>query len=204
MAAAAMFALEIVAADAQPNAVQHGESDIRKWQAVAAGLVEPRSGEIKVTAPVIGIVSQVLVQAGDKVIADEPLIQLDDEEARARIATSQAQVEMRQRARNDQGASKAADRRRAEDAVADAEAALVQIKQSFDTAVKAKHGGSGSDADIAAARAAWSAVQDRLAQHALKVEEATGSSCIATPTARRSPISISWMNSRGDERQRSS
>ena len=72
-------------------------------------------------APMIGIVSQVLVQTGDRVIADEPLIHLDDEEARARIATSQAQVEMRQRARNDQGAGKGADRRRAEDAVADAE-----------------------------------------------------------------------------------
>jgi multidrug efflux pump subunit AcrA (membrane-fusion protein) len=107
MAAVAMFALDIAAAGGQPNAVQ-AESDIKKWQVVAAGLVEPGSGEIKVMAPVIGIVSQVLVQTGDKVIADEPLIHLDDEEARARIATSQAQVEMRQRARNDQGASKAA------------------------------------------------------------------------------------------------
>ena len=57
---------------------------------VAPGRVEPRSGEIKVMAPMIGIVSKVLVQTGDKVIADEPLIHLDDEEARARIATSQA------------------------------------------------------------------------------------------------------------------
>jgi HlyD family secretion protein len=190
MTAAAMFALEIAAADAQPNAVQHGESDIKKWQAVAAGLVEPGSGEIKVTAPVIGIVSQVLVQAGDKVIADEPLIQLDDEEARARIATSQAQVEMRQRARNDQGASKAADRRRAEDAVADAEAALVQIKQSFDTAVKAKHGGSGSDADIAAARAAWSAVQDRLAQRRTQLHELEDNPNTPLPTANEGQLNI--------------
>src|SRR6516165_7086309 len=101
MAAAAMFALEFTAAGAQPNAVQEAEAN-NKWQAVAPGLVEPRTGEIKVMAPVIGIVSQVLVQAGDKVIADEPLIHLGDEEARARIATSRAQVETQQRARNDQ------------------------------------------------------------------------------------------------------
>jgi multidrug resistance efflux pump len=61
MAAVAMFALDIAAAGGQPNAV-------------------------KVMAPVIGIVNQVLVQTGDKVIADEPLIHLDDEEARARDA----------------------------------------------------------------------------------------------------------------------
>jgi len=92
MAAAAMFALEITAAGGQPNAVQDAKAN-NQWRAVAPGLVEPRTGEIKVMAPVIGIVSQVLVQAGDKVIADEPLIHLDDEEARARIATSRAQVE---------------------------------------------------------------------------------------------------------------
>ena len=83
-----MLALEIAAACAQPNAVQRAESDNKNWQAVALGLVEPRSGEIKLMAPKIGIVSQVLVQTGDKVIADEPLIRLDDEEAHARIATS--------------------------------------------------------------------------------------------------------------------
>ena len=169
MAAAAMFALEITAAGAQPNAVQEAEAH-NKWRAVAPGLVEPRTGEIKVMAPVIGIVSQVLVRTGDKVLADEPLIHLDDEEARARIATSRAQVEMQQRARNDQRASKATDRRRTEDAVADAEAALVQARESFDTAVKAKHsGGNGPDAGIAAARATWRLMQDRLAQRRMQL-----------------------------------
>jgi HlyD family secretion protein len=57
-----VFALGIAAACAQPNAVQPPESDNKNWQAVAPGRVEPRSGEIKVMAPMIGIVSQVLVQ----------------------------------------------------------------------------------------------------------------------------------------------
>ena len=130
MAAAAMFALEITAAGAQPNPVQEAEAH-NKWRAVAPGLVEPRTGEIKVMAPLIGIVSQVLVRTGDKVIADEPLIHLDDEQARARIATSRAQVDMQQRARNDQRASKAADRRRAEDAAVEAETSLVQALGKF-------------------------------------------------------------------------
>lgn len=190
MAAVAMFALEIAAACAQPNAVQRAKSDNKNWQAVAPGLAEPRSGEIKVMAPMIEIVSQVLVQTGDRVIADEPLIHLDDEEARARIATSQAQVEMRQRARNDQGAGKGADRRRAEDAVADAETALMQAKESFDTAVKAKHGGSGSDADIAAARAAWSAVQDRLAQRRTQLQKLEVDPNTPLPTAHEGQLNI--------------
>ena len=185
-----MFALEITAAGAQPNAVLEAEAH-NKWRAVAPGLVEPRTGEIKVMAPVIGIVSQVLVQAGDKVIADEPLIHLGDEEARARIATSRAQVEMQQRARNDQRASKATDRRRTEDAVADAEAALVQARESFDTAVKAKHsGGSGRDAGIAAARATWRLVQDRLAQRRMQLRELEDNPKTPLPTANEGQLNI--------------
>jgi HlyD family secretion protein len=181
-AAVAMLALGIAVACAQPNTVQRAVSDNRNWQAVAPGRVEPRSGEIKVMAPIIGI--QALVQTGDKVIADEPLIHLDDEDARARIVTSQAQVEMRERARNDQGAGKGAERRRAEDAVADAETALVQAKESFDAAVKAKHDGKGSDADIASARATWSTVRDRLSQRRAQLHKLEDDPNTPLPTAK--------------------
>ncbi len=65
-------------------------------------------------------------------------LRLDDEEARARVATTQAQVAMRKRARNDQAAGKAADGRKAEDAVADAEATLVEARDAFDKTALAK------------------------------------------------------------------
>jgi Biotin-lipoyl like len=79
-----------------------------------------------------GRISEVPVNANDKVLAGEPLLRLDDEEARARTAMAQAQVTMRKRARNDQAAGKAADRRKAEDAVSDAEATLVEARDAFD------------------------------------------------------------------------
>ncbi len=77
----------------------------KRWQAVAPGRVEPASGEIKIAAPVVGIIREVLVKANDKVFEGEPLIQLDDTEARARLATSEAQAAMRRRTRNDENAS---------------------------------------------------------------------------------------------------
>jgi HlyD family secretion protein len=120
------------------------------------------AGEIKIWAPVIG--SEVPVNANDKVHAGEPLLRIDDEEARARIAMAQAQVTMRKRARNDQAAGKAADRRKAEDAVADAEATVVEARDAFDKAALAKRAGGGSGADIATARAAWKSAQDGLDQ----------------------------------------
>src|SRR6516162_6328150 len=87
--------------------------------AVAPGVVEPRSGQVKIAAPVIGRVSDVMVKINDKVAADQPLVRLDDEDAEARVASAQAQVAMREKARNEKSAGKAANRRDAEDAVAD-------------------------------------------------------------------------------------
>ena len=174
---------------AETSAAQKPTADDKNWQAVAPGLVEPRSGEIKVAAPVIGAISEVMVQGGDKVIADEPLIRLDDEGARARVATSQAQVEMRKRARNDQGAGKAADRRKAEDGVAEAEAAVVQTRDSFDAAVKAKRS-SGSDTDLAAARTAWSGAQERLLQKRVQLHRLDDDPDTPLPTANEGQLNV--------------
>jgi HlyD family secretion protein len=175
---------------AETTSPQKPATDDKNWQAVAPGLVEPRSGEIKVTAPAIGVISEVMVQSGDKVIADEPLIRIDDEAARARVATSQAQVEMRKRARNDQGAGKAADRRKAEDGVAEAEAAVVQTRESFDAAVKAKRGGSGSDADLATARAGWSGAQERLVQKRTQLHKLDDDPDTPLPTANEGQLNV--------------
>jgi HlyD family secretion protein len=174
---------------AETGTPQKPGADDKNWQAVAPGLVEPRSGEIKVTAPAIGVVSEVMVQSGDKVIADEPLIHLDDEGARARVATSQAQVEMRKRARNDQGAGKAADRRKAEDGVAETEAAVVQTRESFDAAVKAKRGG-GSDADLATARSGWSGAQERLLQKRSQLHKLDDDPDTPLPTANEGQLNV--------------
>src|SRR5437870_593044 len=108
----------------------------KRWQAVAPGRVEPVSGEIKIAAPMAGLISQVLVKTGDKVSVDEPLIRLSDREARARVDSANAQIAVRKRARNDQApSSRAADRRKAEDAVTDDEHAIVYARAEFDRVV---------------------------------------------------------------------
>ena len=188
--AVGILATVVGLAFAETGTTQKPTADDKNWQAVAPGLVEPRSGEIKVTAPVIGLISEVMVQSGEKVIADEPLIRLDDEGGRARVATSQAQVEMRKRARNDQGAGKAADRRKAEDGVAEAEAAVVQTRDSFDAAVKAKRRGSGSDTDLAAARTAWSGAQERLAQKRVQLHKLDDDPDTPLPTANEGQLNV--------------
>ena len=77
----------------------------KRWQAVAPGRVEPCSGQIKVATAAVGLVDKVLVKANDKVFAGEPLIHLSDDELAARLAAADAQVDMRERARDERAAT---------------------------------------------------------------------------------------------------
>ena len=78
-----------------------GTDDPKRWQAVAPGRVEPWSGEVKITAAAMGAIGELLVKPNDKVFAGELLIRLRDEEVVTRVATAEAQVAMRKRARKD-------------------------------------------------------------------------------------------------------
>jgi HlyD family secretion protein len=140
-------------------------TDEKRWLAVAPGRVEPISGVIKVAVPVMGVIGQVLVKANDKVFAGEPLIQIVDPEVRARVAAAEAQVALRLRVRNkESAASGAGPRRRAEDAVADAEKAVSETRSLVDRVAIDKRAGRGSDTDMDAARAGLKRAQDRLIQ----------------------------------------
>ncbi len=153
----------------------------KRWQAVAPGRVEPVSGTIKIAAPVMGVIAQVVVKVNDKVFAGEPLIRLVDSEARARLAAAEAQVAFRVRARNEESAparpslrrraeapaadsEKAAARRRAEDAVADADKAAAQAQADLDKAALDRRASKASEATAEAARAALTRAQDTARQ----------------------------------------
>jgi HlyD family secretion protein len=138
--------------------------DERSWQAVAPGRVEPWSGEIKIAAPVVGRIGEVLVGVNDKVFAGEPVVRLEDDEARARIATAEAQIALRKRARNDQStSSRAAERRRAEDWIAEAERGVFEAQVAVDQAAAARRA-ARAEIDVAAARAVLAREHDRLKQ----------------------------------------
>jgi HlyD family secretion protein len=162
----------------------------KAWQAVAPGVVEPRSGEIKIAASVVGRVSEVMVQTNDRVSVNELLIRLDDEDAQARVASAQAQVAMREKARNEKSAGKAANRRDAEDAVADAEAALVDARNTFDKVVHAKRTGSGSDATVTAARTAWMRAQDNVERERSQLRKIQAQSGTPLPTQLEGQLNV--------------
>jgi HlyD family secretion protein len=150
-------------AGAQANAAQ-GTSASGSWEAVTLGRVEPRAGEIKIAAPLPGgRIAEVLVKQNEEVFAGELLARLDDEEALARVAEADAQVALHKRARNDQSAPAAsADRRKAEDAVADAERNLADTRAALDKTTADWRAGRISRGDLDTARTALSRAEDRV------------------------------------------
>jgi len=160
-------------------------ADDKRWQTVAPGRVEPSSGAIKIAAPVMDVIAQVLVKVNDEVFAGEPLIRLTDNEARARLAAAEAQVAFRLRARNDETAPpRRTARRRAKDAVANADNAVVEAQAALDKAAVDNRAGRASDVDREAARTAFvtgagspEAARDRSASHRSRREHPAAERC---------------------------
>ncbi|UFZ01577.1 efflux RND transporter periplasmic adaptor subunit [Bradyrhizobium ontarionense] len=145
-----------------------------RWLAVAPGRVEPASGLIKLGAPVGGLIQEVLIKANEAVFAGQALVRLADAEARAQLASAEAQVAMRKRVRNKESTpSGAGPRRRAEDGLADAQAALFDARVALDKAAAERRAGRGADADVETARTQATAAQTRLEQQADELRKVT-------------------------------
>jgi HlyD family secretion protein len=170
---------------------QDGSRDEKRWQAVAPGRVEPVSGEIKIGAPVVGRISDVLVKPNDKVFAGELLVRLDLDEARARLVAADAQIALRKRARNDQAASaRASDRRKAEDAVFDSEKAAIDAQASVDEAGIGLRAGNRTIADLEAARTALRRAQDRLRVDKAELRKLEADSTVPLPNANEGQLNV--------------
>ncbi|CAL8978509.1 Multidrug resistance protein MdtN [Rhodoplanes serenus] len=136
----------------------------KSWAAVALGRVEPRSRELRLGAATAGRIVEVLVRPNDTVTAGEILVRIEDTEARARVTMAEAQAGARERARDDQSAPRGSgERRRAEDALVEAEQAALAARDAFDAAtIERRRGGDGDEAAIARARQALVQASERL------------------------------------------
>src|SRR5262245_47937372 len=105
VATVAAFGAALVRQQTATHAERADAGAAKDWLAVAPGRVEPRSGTIKISASVVGVVGDVLVATNDKVFAGEPLIRLQDAELRARLAAAEAEVALRERMRDSRSAS---------------------------------------------------------------------------------------------------
>ncbi|MCH9765627.1 MAG: efflux RND transporter periplasmic adaptor subunit [Alphaproteobacteria bacterium] len=124
------------------------------WAASATGRIETRTGEHRLGALTPGRIVDVLVKTHDKMKAGDLLVQLDDEDLKAKRDSAFAEVQVRLRERAEERVTGLAlERQDAEDALAAAQRALFDARQAFDTAQMKLHRGSGgSEKDVTAAR----------------------------------------------------
>jgi HlyD family secretion protein len=177
---------------AGPSSAMQGSAMQGSWDAVTLGRIEPRSGEIKIAAPLPGgRIAEVLVKANEDVFAGELLVRLDDEEALARVAEADAQVALRKRARNDQSAPAAsADRRKAEDAAADSERSLADARSALDKTTADQRTGTATKAELDAARSAVSHAQDRVRERQDALAKLKASADTPLPTRLEGELNV--------------
>ena len=155
------------------------------WAASAAGRVEPIGGEVRIGAQVPGRVAEVLVGLNDRVSAGDLLVRLDDEDLIGRVNAALAEATVRKRERDSADGSTgrpAQDRRSSEDAVASAERQLVQNRDEFDRAYRARRSGQNPEADVEKAREAVSKSRERLDQTRANLRKALAVDGLPAPT----------------------
>jgi len=134
-----------------------------RWAASATGRVEPKSGEVKISAETGGLIVNVPVSTNTRVRKGDLLIELDSKDALQRVAAARAEVDVRRRELDEEKATGLAlDRRRAEDALSDAERKLYAAWRAFDDAADRKRAGDASDGDVNDARKAVEDAQERV------------------------------------------
>ncbi len=186
--AIAVLAPQMYGSQAAP-ADHSGEA--QGWQAVAPGVVEPRSGKIKLVAPVPGRIAQVLVKVNDTVFAGEALIKLQDRTARARLGKADAQVALRRRIRGSRmPGGRAGDRRRAEEEVVDAEREVVAARAAVDRAAAAWRAGRRSRDDVEKARASLKRAQATLGTRREALRRIEADSSTPLPSENESELNI--------------
>jgi HlyD family secretion protein len=159
------------------------------WVAAAPGRVEPKSGEIRLGTTLLGRVEEVLVKVDDKVEEGEMLIRLDDQEARAKLTSAEAQAEAQREEREKNFASGREDVRKAEDAIYSAERAITGARIELDYAIAAKRSGTGNDQSVTDARKRLKEAKDRLERERLAFIKAQSKSNLPAPSSAESVVS---------------
>lgn len=117
------------------------------WAASSTGRVEPKDGEIRISAEAPGRIVEVVAKVNDRVQAGDPLVVLSSEDLESRLSAAESEAEVRIRERDEEEAMGVAlERRQAEDALNTAERAHFRAQRTFDTAFRQHKLGAG-DAD---------------------------------------------------------
>ncbi len=165
-------------------------SSATRWVAAAPGRVEPKGGLIRIGAPQVGRISEVLIAVNDTVEEGELIVRLDDTEFRAKLAAAETETGARTRERDNASLSSSRSNvRDAEDKVYEAERAVTGARIELDSMLKARRDGGANKRDVDEARRRLDEAQDRLKKERIAVAKAQAKSDVAEPSRIESALS---------------
>lgn len=161
------------------------------WAASATGRVEPKTGEVRISAEVPGRIEDIPVDLNDRVMRGDLLVRLDDANALTKVAAATAEAQMHERTRDDENVrGLAKERRDAEDAVANAERAVFGARQAFDDALDQKRRGRGTEAAVTTARSNLEEVKKTLADERANLASVNAKAGMPLPTRTESALAV--------------
>ncbi len=170
------------------------------WAASATGRVEPKSGEVRITAEVGGRIVDVPAGLNDRVKTGDLLVRLDDDDALTKVAGANAEAQVRVRERNEEDArGLQLERRNAEDDVASAERAVFGAQQEFDDVLDKKRNNNGSDDDVEKARTKLADANKKLADERADLAAVNAKSAMPLPTRLEAALSVARAELTGAE-----
>jgi HlyD family secretion protein len=170
------------------------------WAASATGRVEPKSGEVRITAEVGGRIVDVPAGLNDRVKTGDLLVRLDDDDALTKVAAANAEAQVRVRERNEEDArGLQLERRNAEDEVASAERAVFGAQQEFDDVLDKKRNNNGSDDDVEKARTKLADANKKLADERADLAAVNAKSAMPLPTRLEAALSVARAELTGAE-----
>lgn len=155
-----------------------------QWAASAPGRVEPKGGEIRLSAQSAGRVIEIPAKVNDVMQAGDLLLRTDDEDPRAKLAGADAEAAVRRRERDAEAGSGrlAIDRRQAEDALASAERAVLIARTDLDRAMRNWRAGTATVADVDRERATLKTAIDKVETDRTALRRAQTASGVPLPT----------------------
>lgn len=172
------------------GATGSAQATTTRWVAAAPGRVEPKDGLIRIGAPQIGRIAEVIVSVNDKIEEGEMLVRLDDAEFRAKLAAAETEAGARMRERDNANLSNSrSDVRKAEDEVYEAERAVTGARIELDSMLLSKRRNEVGQRDVDDARRRLQDAEARLKKDRVKVAKALAKSNIGEPTRIESGLS---------------
>jgi HlyD family secretion protein len=159
------------------------------WAASATGRVEPKSGEVRITSEVPGRIIDVIANTNDHVQTGDPLVVLDNDDLRPKLAAAESEADVRVLERDEEPATGLSlERRQAEDALNDSQRGLFVAQQVFDDAYRASKEDGADPKAITDAREKLAAAKKKAADDQLALDTVLAKPGLPKPTRLESAV----------------